>query len=134
MSARQQRGFSLIPALFLLVVLSALAAVAVRLSGTQHQTVALAMQSARAFAAAQTGVDWAAYAALVNGSCASSSVALTEGGLNGFTVDVSCSSSSHAEGSSTHIVYQIDAFARAGTYGGPDYVSRRIRATVTDAS
>lgn len=134
MNAKRIRGFSLIPALFMLIVLSALAAVAVRLSVVQHQTVVLAMQSARAFAAARTGIDWAAYGALVNSSCSSNSVTLTEGGLNGFTVDVSCSSSTHTEGSSTNTVYQIDAFAHAGSYGTPDYVSRRIRATVTDAS
>lgn len=134
MNAHRQRGFSLIPALFLLIVLAGLGSVAIRLSGIQHQTVLLAMQSARAYAAAQSGIEWAAYAALVNGSCGSATIALSEGGLNGFSVDVSCASTSHAEGSSTHTVYQIDAFAQAGAYGTPDYVSRRIRATVTDAS
>ncbi|MBT8090264.1 MAG: pilus assembly protein MshP [Gammaproteobacteria bacterium] len=130
----RQSGFSLVPALFLLVVLAALGAVAVRLSAVQHQTVVLALQSSRAYAAAQAGIEWSAYQALVNGSCASASVALSEGGLSGFLVDTTCSSTTHSEGSSTTNVYVLEAFAYSGLYGTPDYVSRRIRATVTDAS
>ncbi len=131
---QRQAGFSLIPALFLIIVLSALAAVAVRLSSTQHQTVLLAMQSSRAYAAAQAGIEWSAYQAIANASCVSATLALTEGGLSGFSVDTTCSSTSHAEGTNTVKVYIIEAFAQGGSYGTPDYVSRRIRATLTDAT
>jgi len=134
MTMKRQFGFSLVPALFLLVVLAALGIVAVRLSGVQQQTVVLAMQSSRAYAAARTGIDWSAYQALVNGSCASSTITLTEAGVAGFSVDTSCSSTSHSEGPNTVRVYVIDAFAWSGSYGTPDYVSRRIRSTVTDAT
>jgi MSHA biogenesis protein MshP len=127
-------GFSLVPALFLLVVLAGLGVVAVRLTAVQSQTVVLGMQSARAYAAASSGVEWAAYRALVGGSCDASSLTLTEAGLSGFTVDTTCSSSTHTEGTTTVRVYVIDAFARSGIYGTPDYVSRRLRATLTDAS
>lgn len=122
------------PALFLLVVLAALGAVAVRMTAVQQQTVVLAMQSARAFSAARVGVDWAAYQALNNGSCGAATFALTETGLAGFSLQTSCTSSTHSEGPNTVTVYSIVAFAWSGTYGTPDYVSRRIRSTVTDAS
>jgi MSHA biogenesis protein MshP len=92
MQKRIQSGFSLVPALFLLVVLAALGIVAVRLAGVQHQTVVLAMQSGRAYAAARSGIDWSAYQALVNGSCAASTLSLSEAGLAGFSVDTNCSS------------------------------------------
>lgn len=59
MNAKRQSGFSLVPALFMLVVLAALAAVAVRLSGIQHQTVVLAMQSARGFGQRQLHQQYA---------------------------------------------------------------------------
>lgn len=131
---KSQSGFSLVPALFLLVVLAALGIVAVRLAGVQHQTVVLAMQSGRAYAAARSGVDWSAYQALVNGSCASSTLTLTEAGLAGFSVDTSCSSTTHSEGPNTVRVYVIDVFAWSGLYGTPDYVSHRVRSTVTDAT
>ena len=129
----KQSGFSLVPALFLLVVLAALGAVAVRLSAVQHQTVVLAMQSSRAYAAAQAGIDWSAYQALVASSCGNVTLSLTEAGLAGFTVDTSCAGTTHTEGSATTSVYVLEAFAYSGSYGTPDYVSRRIRATVTDA-
>ena len=135
MIARQhQRGISLVPALFLLIVLAALGVVAVRLTAVQQQTVVLAMQSARAYSAARAGVDWAAYQAVTNASCGSATLTLSEAGLAGFTVQTSCTSSTHSEGPNTVTVYSIDAFAAAGAYGTPDYVSRRIRSTVTDAS
>lgn len=133
-AGRSERGFSLVPALFLLIVLAALGIVAVRLTAVQQQTVVLATQGARAYAAAKAGVETAAYDALVNGNCGSQSLALGEAGLAGFVVDTNCSSSSHPEGASSSTVYVIEAFARAGAYGSPDYVSRRVRATVTDAS
>jgi len=133
MNRNRQSGISLVPALFLLIVLAALGVVAVRLTAVQTQTVVLAMQSARAFSAARTGIDWSAYQALVNGSCASATLTLTEGGLNGFSVDTRCSVTSHSEGPQTVSVYTIEAFASSGVYGTPDYVSRRIRSTITDA-
>ena len=130
----RQLGISLVPALFLLIVLAALGLVIVKLGAVQQQTVVLSMQSARAYAAARAGIEWAAYQALVNGSCAGASLALGEGGLTGFSVDTTCSSSTHSEGPTTVTVYVIDAFAYAGAYGTPDYVSRRVRSTVTDAT
>lgn len=134
MNRQWQSGISLVPALFLLIVLAALGVVAVRLTAVQSQTVVLAMQSARAFSAARAGIDWSAYQALVNGSCASATLTLTEAGLNAFLVDTTCSVTTHSEGPQTISVYTIEAFARAGAYGTPDYVSRRIRSTITDAS
>lgn len=133
-SNSKQGGFSLVPALFLLIVLAALGAVAARLSAVSHQTVVLAVQGSRAYAAAQSGIEWSAYEALVNGSCGTNTLSLSEGGLAGFSVDTSCSSSSHSEGAGATNIYLLEAFAYSGTYGTPDYVSRRIRATVTDAT
>ena len=134
MNRSSQKAFSLVPALFLIVVLAILGVVAVRMSVVQSQTVVLAMQSARAYAAAQSGIEWGAYQALENGSCGTSTLSLAEGALNGFSVAVSCSSTSHTEAQATINVYTVEAFAWSGAYGQPDYVSRRVRATVTDAS
>lgn len=130
----KNRGFSLVPALFLLVVLAVLGAVAVRVNMIEQQTVVLTMQSSRAYAAARTGIEHAAYLATQNGTCSSQSLSLSEGGLAGFQVQTSCAASSHTEGALTLNVYRLEAFASAGAYGTPDYVSRRVRATVTDAS
>ncbi|HVS23509.1 MAG TPA: pilus assembly protein MshP [Gammaproteobacteria bacterium] len=128
-----QRGFSLVTAMFLLVVLAGLAVFAVRIGTLQGQGVTEGMRAAQAFQAARSGVDWAAYRAL-HGVCAPATLSLTEGGTQGFTVSVACSVSTHTEGTSTVHVWVFDVRAEAGVYGGPDYVSRRLQSKITDAS
>jgi MSHA biogenesis protein MshP len=127
------RGFSLVAALFLVVVVAALGAFAVRIGASQQQTASLALLSARALAAANSGIEFGAYRALYASSCASATLNLTEGGLNGFTVSVTCNPTTHTEGGGTVSVYRIDATASAGVYGQPDYVSRQVYATFSSA-
>lgn len=130
---RRQHGFALVAAIFLLVVLALLGIFIVRVSGVQHQTVNIALLGARAFEAARTGIEWGAFQALDSASCTTTTLNLTEGELNGFDVDVTCTSSTHTETGNIYNVYVIDAVASSGTYGTPDFVSRRMQATVTDA-
>jgi MSHA biogenesis protein MshP len=129
-----QRGFSLISALFLLVVLSALGAYMVNISGTQHFTTLHALQGARAYHAARSGTEWGIAAAIGGGACPADTT-LAGGDLNGFQVNVTCTSTSHLEAGSTYNIYQITAFAQTNTpvYGQPGYAARRITVTVTDA-
>lgn len=132
-SAHPQRGFSLVSAVFLLVVLAALGVYAVRLATLQQQTVTAGLRGAQAFEAAKTGVAWGAYRALNAGVCASSTLNLTEGATAGFRVAVQCTERTHTEGTATIRVFVFDVRAEAGLYGGPDYVSRRLQTKVTDA-
>lgn len=127
------RGFALVPAIFLIVVLSVMAAWAVRLNVQQQQTVSLAVLGSRALAAANAGVEWGAWRAL-NGTCASGSLALGETTLAGFTVAVTCTSTSLAEGATTVRSYVLESTATSGTYGTADYVRRRVRVTLAAAS
>ncbi len=129
----RQRGFALVAAIFLLVVLSSLGVFMVRISGVQNQTVNVVLLGARALQAARAGIEWGAFRALDAANCTTTTLSLTEGGLDGFDVDVTCTSSSHTENGNTYTVYFLDVEARAGAYGMPDYVSRRIQATLTDA-
>jgi MSHA biogenesis protein MshP len=116
---------SLVAALFLIVVIAALGAFAVRIGMGQQQTVNLSLLGTRAMAAANAGIEWSAYRALESGNCSNGSLSLTEGALAGFTVDVSCVGTSFgAEGT----LYVIEAVSRYGTYGRADYASRRVRA------
>jgi MSHA biogenesis protein MshP len=128
------RGFALVPALFLVVVLGALALVAIRVGSGQQHTVTMGLLQARALAAARAGVEWGAYRAL-NGSCAAgTTLNLTEAALNGFAVTVSCSSTAFANGAATSHSYVINANAISGIYGQPDYVRRVVSSTFTDAN
>jgi len=131
--AVRQRGVALVAAIFLIVVLSSLGLYIVKISGMQHQTVTVTLLGARALQAAQVGVEWGAFQALDSAACTTTTLNLTEGGLDGFDVEVTCTSSSHTESGNTYNVFDIDVEARAGVYGNPDYVSRRMQATLTDA-
>lgn len=136
MSARPltARGFALVPALFLIVVLGALAVVAIRVGTGQQHAVTMGLQEARALAAARAGIEWGVYRAL-NGSCAASSTLnLTEAALNGFTVVVSCSATTYATGATTNSSWVINASATSGAYGKPAYVHRVVSGTFTDAT
>jgi MSHA biogenesis protein MshP len=133
-SPKRQTGFSLMSAIFLLVVLAGLGVYAVRLNTLQQQTVTAGLRAAQAFHAARSGVAWGAYRALNGGFCGSTTLNLTEGATAGFRVTVQCSQSTHTEGSSTVRVFVFDVRAEAGAYGGPDYVSRRLQTKLTDAA
>ena len=130
----RQRGVSLVAAVFLLVVLAALGVFAARLGVLQGQTIGAGLKATQAFHAARSGIAWAAHRAVVGGWCGSATLNLSEGGASGFDVAVQCTQTSHVEGSSTINVYIIDVLAESGSYGGPDYVSRRLQAKITDAS
>lgn len=127
-----ERGFSLVSALFLVVVLAALGVHAVRVHVLQQQTVSAALRSAQAFHAARSGAAWAAHRALNAGWCGADTLALSEAGTAGFTVAVQCAQTDHAEGAGLVTVYVIDVLAQAGAYGGPDYVSRRLQIKVME--
>jgi MSHA biogenesis protein MshP len=133
---RQESGFALIPALFLIVVLGALAAVAIRVGTGQQQAVTMSLQQARALSAAQTGIEWGAYQALaLGGSCvASTTLTLTEAALNGFSVIVTCAAVTFSTGAATNTSYVLNSAATSGLYGQPGYVRRVVSGTYTNAT
>ena len=61
MKRRGQSGFSIVSAIFILVVLAALGAFMVTISTTQQISSALDVQGARAYQAARAGVEWGIY-------------------------------------------------------------------------
>ncbi|RBA25739.1 agglutinin biogenesis protein MshP [Herminiimonas fonticola] len=92
---RKMRGFSLVSAIFLLVVLAALGVAMVTISTVQHQSSALDVQGTRAYQAARAGMEWGVYQRLqVPAYCAgavTNNIVLPAGtSLAGFTVTVVC--------------------------------------------
>jgi len=140
---RRQNGFSLITAIFLLVVLATLMTYMVNLSVVQQSTVVMNVQGARALQAARSGLEYAIYQALSGSSCSpgvdtSETVTFSsaETALSNFSVAISCSATQHAEGASVINFFTLIALAENGSYVSgsnvnPDYVSRRIRVTVS---
>lgn len=107
---RSQRGFLVMAAVFLLVIVGAYVAYLANQSTVQQQTTILDVESARALQAARAGLDWGAYQVLINSSCVlgPTSVPFTASTLTSFTASVSCSASgSLTEGANTIVVYTI---------------------------
>jgi MSHA biogenesis protein MshP len=131
---RDAAGIGMVPAIFLLVVLSLVGAVMLRLVGVEGATSSLSFRSARAFQAARSGVEWGTRQVTTTSACpATTTLTLTQGGLNGFSVVVSCSSTQHVDGGATSNSFLLSSTATAGAFGARDYVSRRVQGVVTDA-
>ena len=135
-SYKLQKGFSLVTAIFLLVVLGGLGTMMVTFFTAQQQSSALDVLGSRAYQAARAGVEWTAYnvAAQPAGTkwtgC-DAGTTFAPGALGGtlspFTVAVTCSSVSAVEGTTQIWIYDIAASAVNGaTPGSADYVERVI--------
>lgn len=88
----RQRGFSLVTAIFLLVVLAGLAGAIMNIFTAQQRSSGLDLVGVRAYQAARAGIEWGLYQQLRNNSCAgATAVAMPAGStLSGFTVTVTC--------------------------------------------
>jgi MSHA biogenesis protein MshP len=92
---RKASGFSLVSAIFLLVVLAALGVAMVTISTVQHQSSGLDVQGTRAYQAARAGIEWGVYqrqkVPAYCGAAVANNIALPVGtSLSGFTVTVVC--------------------------------------------
>jgi MSHA biogenesis protein MshP len=129
-----QQGFSLISAIFLLVVIAALGTFAVTLSTSQQQSSAHDVMGARAYQAARAGIEWAAFGVSQTasgvqwaGCTPATNIGVLGGTLAPFNVAVACTSSSFVEGASTIWIYNVTATAKtAGNPGDTGYVERVI--------
>ncbi|MEQ1667802.1 MAG: hypothetical protein ABL868_05050 [Sulfuriferula sp.] len=127
----RQRGFSIVSAIFLLVVLSALGAFMLTFSNVQQMTAAQDIQGTKAYQAARTGIEWGAYQILQNsGSCTASSTVPLGGNLSGFTLIVNCSKTTTTEAGNTVNFYQLTATTTSGTVGSTTYVERQLQAII----
>jgi MSHA biogenesis protein MshP len=144
----RQQGFTLLSAIFLLVVLTLLGAAMVTISTSQQAGFAVDLMGTRAYAAARAGIEWGLYQ--VNSSngwnystpntraCPAnpSNFVSPAPTLSAFTVTVRCAATPDANNGPT--VYQIDVVACnapavtgacPGT-PGPNYVERYLRVTL----
>ncbi len=140
---KKQRGFSLVSAIFLLVVIAALGTFAVTLSTTQQQSSALDVLGARGFQASRAGIEWGAYQVLPASAAAFASTCRSAGSNNqaniplpatlaSFTVSVGCTATSAVEDVSTLWVYQLNSVATTPgiAVGNANYVERQMSVTI----
>lgn len=125
MKLNNQRGFTLVQAIFVVVVLALLGAVMARLIGVQSATPVFALQGARAYQAARAGLEWGAAQAAQAEAVGTVANCTGTMAIENFNVDVSCTSQPFSEGPiGPYNVYQISATATFGVYRTPDYISR----------
>ncbi len=133
-----QQGFSIVSAIFLLVVLAFLGVAMVSFSTTQQQSQSLDVMGSRAYQAARAGIEWAAYnivqtpsnAAAAWALCGPGNAVVVAGDLAPFSpVTVNCSAASSVEGGITVWIYDVSAVAATGgAPGDQNYVERDVSA------
>lgn len=145
---RGQAGFSLVSAIFLLLILTGLGAIMLSVSGVQQTESTQDLQGSKAYQAAKAGIEWGTYLILnpenTNPASAPHTVqfvcpaggfsnaglpALTVG-LTGFSIQVDCTRSDFIEGGNTVSVYQLTSLATSGIAGSSNFVSRSLTATI----
>jgi MSHA biogenesis protein MshP len=133
----RQAGFSIISAVFLLVVLAALGAFMLTFSASQQATSAQDIQGSRAYQAARAGIEWGLYQVMVvnnantqkcPGGVASSTTTLPSlaADLAPFTVKVTCDTNQFTEAGVVGYVYFVTSTATLGTVGSVGYIERRL--------
>jgi four helix bundle protein len=151
----REAGFSIVTAIFLLVVLSLLGAFIVSVTGLQQSSQQLDVQGVRAYQAARAGIEWAAWQVLdpnndlpgVGGDpnnlppCPGPTTNLSSlaQSLSPFIVTVTCSATTTTEGNRNVAAYLIVATACNQPSAGAcpnaspasGYVERQVQATLS---
>jgi MSHA biogenesis protein MshP len=153
MRPERHAGFSVVAAIFLLVVLAVLAVVIASVTGIQQATSQLDILGVRAYQAARAGLEWGAYSVLdpnnaipacglpacPGGSGTSTTLPPLAGSLAPFTVTVTCTQTADTtEGNRNVRVFALVATAcnqpLAGACPGnpaAEYVERQLQASVS---
>lgn len=123
-------------AIFILAILAMISAFVVNISAISHSTTSYALEGSRALFAARSGLEWGTQQVVATPTAcpATTTLSLTEGGISGFTVVVSCATSNYSEGVTNFNVFEISSFASRGSFGSIDYVSREMKVYVTIGS
>lgn len=145
--SKYQRGFSLITAIFLLVVVVSLGALMMTFWSVQQQSSALDVLGARAQQASKAGIEWGAYQ-ITHGAAGAfadpcknatssvpytSSVSLADTSLSAYSLVVSCYATPHSEVGASVTAYSLTATAsgiEGASPGSADYVERVTKAAI----
>lgn len=158
-AAGVEHGFTIVSAIFLLVVLAGLGVAIARFSSIQHISSAQDMQGSRAYHAARAGLEWGIFQVLAPDvdppapgtatwpSMRPCPVVAPPTPIEGFTIELTCDRFpagaadvttgppvfNEAGSTRSIIIYQLTARATsAGTLpGNVNYVERQISATVS---
>ncbi|MDY0191254.1 MAG: pilus assembly protein MshP [Desulfuromonas sp.] len=134
MPLNNQKGFTLVQAIFILVVLALLGTYMVRLSTVQQSTTTQALMQARAYQAARAGLEW---------GIVYTPKSTTDGNVEvfpsfsvdgtGCNVEVMITTAEYLEGTpETKYIHHIESIASSSnlTLESPDYVSHTLEVTI----
>lgn len=137
---RREKGFALPAVAFLIVIVALIIAALQRINSNQTATSSMGLQSARAYYAAYSGVEWAVYMIKNDEDdpgdpgddiydCPSLGNIGTQ--ISGFVITLEdCSRTEYTEGTNTVYVHEIRvlaAYGGQGQYGSnSDFASREI--------
>ncbi|MCJ8168413.1 hypothetical protein [Atopomonas sediminilitoris] len=127
---RREQGFSLVAAMFLMIVVASVVIAMARLSANQSATGSLLIQQARAYQAARAGLEWGIYQALNGGGCTGTPT--MTGSLSEYSVSVTCTPTGYTGDDGNPLtIYRLSAAAQNGSPDTrPDYAFRRLDAVV----
>jgi len=140
-SRPQQRGVSVISAVFLLMLMGSLAAFMANLISVSHSNLAADIGGARAYQAARAGVEWAMFQLYPNAATAAekplpacSLIPATPPTILDHTIVVTCAAfpsdtTAYTEGTRTIRVFRITAVAKATGAKAPG-IERQVEVTV----
>ena len=126
MPLERARGFGLVAAMFLIIIIATVIAGMAHLAVTQNSTNSLAIQQARAYQMARAGLEYGIARSLAGAGC-------TGFTLSGFTVVVTCVATAAValpEENKSATFFTVTATAEHGSTGTPDYAYRRLTAVV----
>ena len=133
------KGFSIITAIFVLVVLSLLGLAMLTINAVLQTSSSQSTSGVRAYYAAVSGLEWATYQATGrcqddhDAICPVAATASTPFTVDGFTVTVDCDDAVVSDDGVNN--YNLDTLTvtaeKAANAGSPDQVRRILHATVT---
>jgi MSHA biogenesis protein MshP len=127
-----QHGFSLVSAIFLLVVLAALGVFMLSFSNTQQITSAQDVQGSRAYWAARAGLELA-IASLPATCPAANTVTNMTTTIDAFRIQINTSCNPYTEAAATpniHIFQLTSIASNAVTIGSFGFIERRLSAAI----
>ncbi|MEY3182534.1 MAG: hypothetical protein RLZ35_519 [Pseudomonadota bacterium] len=132
----KQNGFSIISAVFILVILALVGGFSLNLSTRMAAATSLSADSIRAYFAAKSGLEWGIYQVVTTpASCpATTTLTFNQVGLKNFSTQVSCTANAITESGTTFNLFQLTSVASRGVSTDYDYVTRTLTVTAMVAA
>ena len=132
-------GFSLLSAMFLVLVLGSLGVFMVKLASVQQMTAVMDLEGARAYQLAKAGTDYAIYQVLQNGSCANANLTFSDAGFGGWVDTITCTATgTYPDGTNIKLYHIVSTACNIpqigscpGAANGFSYVERRLSTTIS---